>query len=90
MQEKCQIQLTLAEMFSILDMKKKGGVTMLYNIKKIRVELGMTQEELVQLSGVTRATISRLESGEEVEVKIGTLKAIANAMKCKVSDLLCA
>lgn len=49
---------------------------MLYNIKKIRVELGMTQEELVQLSGVTRATISRLESGEEVEVKIGTLKAI--------------
>lgn len=63
---------------------------MLYNIKKIRVELGMTQEELAQLSGVTRATISRLESGEEVEVKIGTLKAIANAMKCKVSDLLCA
>ena len=63
---------------------------MLYNIKKIRVELGMTQEELVQLSGVTRATISRLESSEEVEVKIGTLKAIANAMKCNVSDLLCA
>lgn len=63
---------------------------MFYNIRKIRVELSMTQEELAQLSGVTRATISKLESGEEVEVKIGTLKAIANALECKVSDLICA
>lgn len=63
---------------------------MFYNIRKIRVELGMTQEELVHLSGVTRATISKLESGKEVEVKIGTLKAIANALECKVSDLICA
>lgn len=63
---------------------------MLYNIKSIRESLGMTQIELSRKSGVTRATISRLESGEEVEVKISTLKAIASALNREVSDLLCA
>lgn len=63
---------------------------MLYNIKSIRESLGMTQIELSRKSGVTRATISKLESGEEVEVKISTLKAIASALNREVSDLLCA
>lgn len=63
---------------------------MLYNIKQLRVKLGMTQQELAKQSGVTRATISRLENGEEIEVKIGTLKAIATALNCTVSALLCA
>lgn len=62
---------------------------MLYKIKSFRVKLGITQEELALKSGVTRATISKLESGEEAEVKVGTLKAIAVALSCDVSDLLC-
>ena len=62
---------------------------MLYKVKEYRLKMNMTQEELSEKSGVTRATISKMESGEEAEVKIGTLKAIANVFDCKVSDLLC-
>ena len=47
----------------------------------------MTQDDLSRLSGVSRATISKLESGEEMDVKVGTLKAIANALGVGVSDL---
>lgn len=62
-----------------------------YKIKEIRetksIERPMTQDDLSRLSGVSRATISKLESGEEMDVKVGTLKAIANALGVEVSDL---
>ncbi len=62
---------------------------MLYNLKAMRQKRGLTQEKLAQMASVTRATIVKIENGEEVEVKIGTLESLANALKCKVSDLLC-
>ncbi len=62
---------------------------MLYNLKEIRQTRGLTQEKLAQMAKVTRATIVKIENGEEVEVKIGTLESLANALNCKVSDLLC-
>ncbi len=61
---------------------------MLYNLKEIRQTRGLTQEKLAQMAKVTRATIVKIENGEEVEVKIGTLESLANALNCKVSDLL--
>lgn len=62
---------------------------MLYNLKEIRQTRGLTQEKLAQMAKVTRATIVKIGNGEEVEVKIGTLESLANALNCKVSDLLC-
>lgn len=62
---------------------------MLYNLKEIRRKRGLTQEKLAEMAKVTRATIAKIENGEEVEVKIGTLEALAVALSCKVSDLLC-
>lgn len=62
---------------------------MLYNLKEIRQTRGLTQEKLAQMAKVTRATIVKIENGEEVEVKIGTLESLANALNCKVNDLLC-
>lgn len=53
---------------------------MAYNILRIRKSKKMTQQELAQLSGISRATISKLENGEEIEVKISTLEAISNAL----------
>ena len=47
----------------------------------------MSQEDLAELSGVSRTTISKLESGENPEVKTGTLKAIADALEVSVSEL---
>lgn len=60
---------------------------MQYVIRGKRIEKKISQEELSRRSGVSRATISKLESGEKVEVKINTLEAIANSLECNVSDL---
>ena len=49
-------------------------------IRERREELGMTQEELANKSGVSRQTISSLESGKSENVLTGTLAAIANAL----------
>ncbi len=58
-------------------------------IKKTKeVNRPMSQEELSEKSGVSRATISKLESGEDCEVKVGTIKKIAQALNVEVSDLL--
>lgn len=61
---------------------------MLYNIRAIREENNMTQHELAKKANISRATIIKLESGEEMEVKISTLEALANALNCPVSAFL--
>ena len=47
----------------------------------------MTQEALSEKAGVSRAIISRLESGEEVVTTTETLLKIANALGCRVSEI---
>lgn len=61
---------------------------MLYNIRAIREKNNMTQYELAKKANISRATIIKLESGEEIEVKISTLEALANALNCPVSAFL--
>ena len=56
-------------------------------IKERREELGMTQEELAQKSGVSRQTISSLETGKYENVLIGTLAAIATALGTTVDKI---
>lgn len=60
---------------------------MLYKIKKIREMNKMSQAELSKKSGVSRATIIRLESEENVETTTGTLKSLANALNTSVESL---
>ncbi len=62
---------------------------MLQNLKRIRIEQGLSQEKLALKSNISRATISKIENGEEVEVKVSTLKALAQALGCSVADFLC-
>lgn len=59
-------------------------------IKEIRENLGWTQEELAERSGVTRVTISLIESGRTKNVMSGTIKAIANALGVPVDAFFCA
>lgn len=61
---------------------------MAYNILKIRKAKKMTQIELSEKSGVSRATISKLESGKEIEVKISTLEAISTALDVTWPELI--
>lgn len=58
-----------------------------YKIKMMREKKKMTQEILSEKAGVSRAIISRLESGEEVVTTTETLLKIANALECKVSEI---
>ncbi|GAA6615573.1 substrate-binding domain-containing protein [Scytonema sp. NUACC26] len=56
------------------------------SLKSIRVRLGMSQNELASLAGVTRQTISGVESGQCAPSVAMTLR-LAKALGCKVEDL---
>lgn len=62
---------------------------MLYKIKEIRESKRMTQLELCKKANVSRQTLCDLENNKEVNTTIYTLKKIANALQCKVSDIFC-
>lgn len=61
---------------------------MQYKIKELRESASMTQEQLAEKSGITRVTIARLESGMQSDLKVSSLKKLAEALSCKVGDLI--
>ena len=63
---------------------------MVFRIREIRESKGVSQLELSEKSGVTRATLWRLESGENCEATTVTLTKIANALDVSVADLFLA
>lgn len=58
-----------------------------YNIKEIRKKKGISQWKLAEMSGIARATISKLENGKEIDVRISTLIALSRALNCAPSKL---
>ena len=56
-------------------------------LRHFREEQGMSQVELSEKSRVARTVISRIETNKEVDVKLSTLSALANALEKKVSDV---
>lgn len=58
-----------------------------YKIKQFREEKRMTQQELANKSGVSRAVICGLESGSLKVTTTATLIKIASALEKKVSDI---
>ena len=58
-----------------------------YKIKERREELRMSQEELAQKSGVSRQTISNIETGKYENVLVGTLASIALALDTTVDKI---
>ena len=56
------------------------------NLKQTRVRLGMSQQDLAKLAGVTRQTIGGLESGQYAPTAIVVLR-LAKALGCQVEDL---
>lgn len=60
-----------------------------FRIKERREELRMTQEELAVKSGVSRQTISSLETGKYENVLTSTLSAIASALDTTVDKIFC-
>jgi len=62
---------------------------MLFRIREYREKRNLSQYELCRLADVSRQTLIDLESGKEVNTTVATLQKIANALKCKVQDLIC-
>ena len=61
-----------------------------YKIKEFRKELNMSQEELANKAGISRATLSKLESGRIVGVSTNTLSKIADALGKKANEIFLA
>lgn len=61
-----------------------------YRIRYFREALNLSQQELADKSGVSRATISGLESGSITITTTETLRKLAAALDKKVSDIFLA
>src|SRR5262245_57589959 len=57
------------------------------NLKALRLRLGLNQQELARRAGVTRQTISGVESGLYLPSPLVALR-LARALGCRVEDLL--
>lgn len=59
-------------------------------LAEIRKEKGLSQNDLVKISGVSRSVITKYESGEKNINKAAgeTLFKIATALNCKIENLL--
>jgi transcriptional regulator with XRE-family HTH domain len=57
------------------------------NLKRLRLEEGISQEELASSAGLVSRHVQKLEAGD-VNATLKTLNALANALHVDVSDLL--
>jgi transcriptional regulator with XRE-family HTH domain len=62
--------------------------TIANNIKKYRQKLGISQDRLSKMAGVTYNTIIKIESGGSQNPTIDTLSKIAKALSVSVDDLI--
>ena len=58
------------------------------NIKKFRDKLGISQDKLSKLAGVTLHTLTKIEIGATPDPRIETLKKIAKGLNVSVDDLI--
>lgn len=56
-------------------------------LKELRTERGISQEELSEMCGISRATLSKIENNEEVNVNTRTITKISDAFEVKPSEI---
>ncbi|MDM9622008.1 transcriptional regulator [Rhizobium sp. AC44/96] len=57
-----------------------------WNLRRIRVQRGLSQERLALEASIDRSYVGRVERGEE-NVTVATLEAIANVLSVSVASL---
>ena len=58
------------------------------SIKKLREAKGLSQEKLARLADVANNTLIKMESGENQNPTLDTLKKVAKALEVRVDDLI--
>ncbi|OHB12503.1 MAG: hypothetical protein A3G46_00920 [Candidatus Zambryskibacteria bacterium RIFCSPLOWO2_12_FULL_39_16] len=58
------------------------------SIKKLREAKGLSQEKLARLADVANNTLIKMESGENQNPTLDTLKKVARALDVSVDDLI--
>ena len=58
------------------------------NIKKFRHKMGISQDKLSKLAGITLHTITKIELGATLDPRIETVRKIADALVVRVDDLI--
>ena len=58
------------------------------NIKKLREAKGLSQEKLARLADVANNTLIKMESGENQNPTLNSLKKVAKALSVCVDDLI--
>ena len=58
------------------------------NIKKYRLNSGLSIKELSEKSGVSSSTISQIETGKRKSLRSESLEKVAKALNLNVNDLL--
>ena len=56
-------------------------------LKELREERNISQEKLAELSGISRATISKIENNEETNVNTRTIAKLAEFFGVKPSEI---
>ena len=69
-------------------MSSKKIPSIAQNIKQKRKELNLSQDKLSKLAGVAYNTVVKIESGENSNPTIETLRKIAKALNVGVDDLI--
>lgn len=58
------------------------------NIERLRKAKGLSQEKLARLADVANNTLIKMESGENQNPTLDTLKKVAKALGISVDDLI--
>ncbi len=66
----------------------KGISTIAKNIKKYRAKMGVSQDKLSKLAGITLHTITKIESGATPDPRIETMAKIAKGLGVSINDLI--
>jgi len=58
------------------------------NVKRLREAKGLSQEKLARLADVANNTLIKMETGENKNPTLETLKRVAKALEVSVDDLI--
>ena len=67
--------------------KSKARQILSQNLRMIRLEQGLSQEQLASLAGLHRTYVGSVERGER-NISIDNIEKLANALGCNITRLL--